>query len=402
MSDYVEIEELDKEEQREEEERRRKRRERLLRMEKEKKRQLRRRKMVMVFVPVLFALVVLIIVFVKFGMPYIREQESSNETINQDFAVEENQIADEHEPVPDVPVKEEVEVEPEYLAGDNVQYSATKSDQISGFQEEVESTYGIVVDLQTNQIVAAREAFTRMNPASMTKILTVLVAAEHITEEQLDDTFEITPEINNYVYVNDLSAVNFSNNEKVTVRDLFYGTILQSGGDAAIGLATYIAGSQEAFVELMNQKLGEMGLTSSHFTNCVGMYDENHYSTMYDMAMMLEAAIDNEWCREVLSTHTYTTNGTDEHPEGITVSNWFLRRIEDHISSGEVLCAKTGFVVQSRNCAASYGVDSLGNGYIVVTGDAHSGWRCIFDHVELYKRFFAKTEVSESETSSQE
>lgn len=252
--------------------------------------------------------------------------------------------------------------------------------------DSVMSTFGIVIDADTGTVLAEQNAYTRVSPASMTKILTVLVAAEHVTD--LDDTFTITQDINDFVFSNDCSAVNFDNDETVTVRDLFYGTILPSGADAALGLATYVAGSQEAFVDLMNEKLSDLGLSgTAHFTNCIGLYDENHYCTMYDMAMILEAAVNNEICREVLSAHTYTTSSTPQHPDGIEISNWFLRRIEDKDTHGEVLYAKTGYVVQSRSCAASYGTDRNGKGYIIVTGDAHSSWRCIYDHVALYDKY---------------
>ena len=265
-------------------------------------------------------------------------------------------------------------------------YTAQATDATTSVDDEVQSTNGIFIDLATGNILFDRDAHTRINPASMTKVLTVLVAAEHVTD--WSDTFEITPEITNYSYVHDCSAVGFSNNEVVTVEDLFYGTVLCSGGDAALGLATYVAGSQEAFVDMMNEKLKELGLSdTAHFTNCVGLYDENHYCTVYDIAMILEAAIDNPQCREVLSTKKYTTSSTPEHPEGIQISNWFLRRIEDKDTGGEVICGKTGFVAQSGSCAVSYGVDESGKEYICATVNAHSGWRCIYDHVELYRRF---------------
>ena len=265
-------------------------------------------------------------------------------------------------------------------------YTAQATDATTSMDDEVQSTNGIFIDLATGNILFDRDSHTRINPASMTKVLTVLVAAEHVTD--WSDTFEITPEITNYSYVHDCSAVGFSNNEVVTVEDLFYGTVLCSGGDAALGLATYVAGSQEAFVDMMNEKLKELGLSdTAHFTNCVGLYDENHYCTVYDIAMILEAAIDNPQCREVLSTKKYTTSSTPEHPEGIQISNWFLRRIEDKDTGGEVICGKTGFVAQSGSCAVSYGKDAAGNEYICATVNAHSGWRCIYDHVELYKRF---------------
>ncbi|MFT3983462.1 MAG: serine hydrolase [Lachnospiraceae bacterium] len=265
-------------------------------------------------------------------------------------------------------------------------YYAEATDATASLGEDVISSQAILIDKGMNQIVAQRDAKTIINPASMTKILTILVAAEHV--ENLDDTFTITIDITDYSYTNDCSIVGFAEDETVTVRDLFYGTILPSGADAAIGLATYVAGSQEAFVELMNQKLYELGLSeTAHFTNVVGIYDENHYCTVYDMAMILSAAVDNELCREVLSAHTYTTSSTEQHPDGITVSNWFLRRIEDKDSGGEVLCGKTGYVVQSGNCSASIALDADGNEYICVTVNSNSAWRCIYDHVAIYKQF---------------
>ncbi len=263
---------------------------------------------------------------------------------------------------------------------------ATADEGTESFNSEVVSQNGIFIDVEEKRILGQKDAGARINPASMTKILTVLVAAEHITN--LDDTFEITIAITDYSYVNDCSNVGFDVGEKVTVRDLFYGTVLPSGGDAALALAIYVSGSQEEFVRLMNQKIDELGLSkTSHFTNCVGLYDANHYSTVYDISVILKAACDNSFCREVLAAHTYTTSITEQHPEGIILSNWFLRRIEDKDTYGEVLCAKTGYVAQSGSCAASLAAGSDGKEYICVTAQSTSSWQCIYDHVELYRQF---------------
>lgn len=266
-------------------------------------------------------------------------------------------------------------------------YSAEETEATAAMDSEsVLSTYALLIDLDDNTVVAQRNAHDRISPASMTKILTVLVAAEHITD--LDDTFTITREITDYSYSNDCSAAGFDDGETVTVRDLLYGTILPSGADAAAGLACYVSGSLDNFVELMNEKIAELGLSdSAHFTNCVGLYDENHYCTVYDMAIMLKVAVENELCREVLSAHIYTTSPTEQHPEGIELSNWFLRRIEDKETNGEVVCAKTGFVAQSGSCAASYEVSNGGKHYICVTADTYSSWRCIYDHVAVYQKY---------------
>lgn len=268
-------------------------------------------------------------------------------------------------------------------------YSFTSTEETATiYNEEVISSYAILIDENTNTVVASKGARERISPASMTKVLTVLVAAEHITKEELDDTFIMTREIIDYGFINDCSVVGFEVGERITVRDLFYGTILSSGSDAALGLATYVAGSHEAFVELMNAKLEELGLSdSAHFTNCVGLYDEEHYCTTYDMAVIMKAAIKNDLCKEVLSAHTYTTVPTAEHPEGMLISNWFLRRIEDKDTGGEVICAKTGHVVQSGSCAVSYGKFGDEGSYICVTADSTGSWACIYDQVKIYNQY---------------
>ncbi len=271
---------------------------------------------------------------------------------------------------------------------EQVIYSATATKDTLALGSEIVSTNALLIDLEGGNILAQKDMNTVISPASMTKVLTVLVAAEQIEKAQLEDTFTMTLEITDYAYVNDCSSVGFLDGEVITVRDLFYGTILPSGGDAAVGLATYVAGSHEAFVELMNEKLEELGLSeTAHVTNCVGLYDKEHHCTVYDMAMIMEAAMENDICREVMNAHTYTTSATTQHPEGITISNWFLRRIEDKDTGGEVLCAKTGYVVQSGSCAVSYAKDNGGKEYVCVTANATSSWKCIYDHVALYKMF---------------
>lgn len=270
--------------------------------------------------------------------------------------------------------------------GGNSSYIYTSTESTLYLGDEIDSSNAIFIDMETGNILADKGAKQRIVPASMTKVLTLLVAAENI--DNLDDTFQITSDITDYSFVNGCSNAGFEKEEVVTVRDLLYGTNLPSGADAALGLATYVSGSQEAFVELMNKKLEELGLSeTAHFTNCIGIYDENHYCTVYDMAVIMNAALNNEICREVMSAHTYNTSITEQHPEGILLSNWFLRRIEDKDTGGEVICGKTGYVNESGSCAVSYGTDEKGRSYICVTVNANGKWKCIYDHVALYKKF---------------
>lgn len=368
------------------------RKERTERMRREKQLQMRRRRrMKMLLKRTVGVLAVVLLMTV--AITIFKKQSGAEDTIAIEESAQEEMVSNDSNQQAEVVEQEVEESETEIplaiSTGEVYSFEAT-SETTAIYNEEIISSNVILIDENTDTIIASKGAKERISPASMTKVLTILVAAEHITEEQLEDTFVMTREITDYGYVNDCSAVGFLDGEKVKVKDMFYGTILPSGSDAAVGLATYVAGSHEAFVEMMNEKLEELGLgDTSHYTNCVGLYDEEHYSTVYDMAVIMKAAIQNEFCRDVLSEHNYTTAPTVEHPEGINISNWFLRRIEDKDTGGEVLCAKTGYVMQSKNCAVSYGIFASGEPYICVTAGSSSSWRCIYDHVEIYNQYVA-------------
>lgn len=266
----------------------------------------------------------------------------------------------------------------------------TEKEEAAKAPDYVDSQYAILVNTDTGEILAERNAFDRIVPASMTKVMTLLVAVEQMQnpEENLKDKVTITQEICDESYRSGSSFVGYGVDDEATVEDLLYGAILPSGADAAMALAEYTSGSQEVFAELMNQKAKELGISdTTHFTNCVGLYDEDHYSTVYDMSVIMRAAIDNELCRKVLSQHTWTTQATKANPDGIQISNWFLRRIEDHDTNGTVVCGKTGFVNESGNCAVSYQEGNSGTGYIACTALTYNQWRSIYDHIALYKTY---------------
>ncbi len=276
-------------------------------------------------------------------------------------------------------------------------YALHTTDRSVQLDESISSQYAVLADLETGEILAERNSETRINPASMTKILTLLVAAEQIQDR--DGTFTMTRENSEYCYINKCSVVGLVVGEEVPVNELFYGCILCSGADACLGLADLAVGSQETFVALMNQKLDELGLSeTAHFTNCAGIYDENHYCTVRDMAVILKAALENELCRQVLFTKVFQSQPTPEHPQGQTFSNWFLRSIEEEDTGAvTVRGAKTGYVGEAGFCAASYGETEEGHGYLCVTGKTYSKGQAIRDHATLYKTCCTAPE-SEAET----
>jgi len=358
-------------------------------MKREKELAKRRRLLIKKLMPLVAAVILiaaLIIIAIVSVVRHENEQKTEKEAVVTPITAaieEEIPEADEEEPEKEV-IPGDIDPSSMSKAG---KYSYTEADNMAYMQSDnMQSINAILVNLDTNTIEGQVDYKARIIPASMTKVMTVLVAAENI--DSIKEKVEVTIEATDFAYKNDCSSVGFAAGEMVTVEDLFYGTILSSGGDAAAALTMHIAGSQEAFVDMMNEKCKELGISSTtHFTNTVGIYNDDHYSTCYDMAVIMNAAIENEFLKEVLSAKKYTTSSTAEHPDGISISNWFLRRIEDKDCGGEVLCAKTGYVVQSGNCAVSYGKSATGTPYIAVSANAHSGWRCIYDHVDMYKNF---------------
>lgn len=251
---------------------------------------------------------------------------------------------------------------------------------------EVGSGKWALIDIGSNTVVSQKAGTSRFSPASLTKVLTILVAAEQ--QPDLDAQFTMTGEILEYCRVKGCTMAGFVEGETVSVRDLFYGAVLPSGGEAAMALAVYTAGSQSAFVERMNAKLEELGLSgTAHMSNCIGLPGKNHYCTLYDMAMILKAAVENDWTREVLASGSYTTAPTQQNPAGITFTSWFLRKIGESELKGTVVAAKNGYEDSAGDCAASYYVSESGTPYICVTSNASSAWRCVNDHAALYQLY---------------
>lgn len=263
-------------------------------------------------------------------------------------------------------------------------WSAAAGPSTVQLAEEVGSGHAILIDVDTGRILAEKDAYTASSPASMTKIMTLLVAVEELGS--LEGHATVTEEALAYCWAHECSMAGFTAGEEVPLRDLLYGTILPSGADAALTLADYVAGSHDAFVDLMNKKAVELGLSGAHFANCVGIYDPDNYCSVYDMAVILKAAMDNEVCREVLGSRTYDIPARGVREGDVTLSNWFIRRIEDHMPDGmEVSGAKTGFINDSGNCAASLARNADGKSYICVTAQGTGIWPCVYDHVALYK-----------------
>lgn len=251
---------------------------------------------------------------------------------------------------------------------------------------EVNANFAILVDADAGLVVAEKNGSAKMYPASMTKVMTLLVACEHITD--LNEKLEITQDIVDYVKKEGASNCGFKAGEQVTMQDLLYGLILPSGADAALALVRRIAGSEEQFVTLMNQKAQQLGISATtHFTNCTGLYNDNHYSTAEDMAIIMRAAAQNSVAATILTTRSYTTQANNKRSTGLSFSNLFLKRIDTQTTGGQVNFAKTGYVAKAGNCAVSYFTAASGRHYICVTGKTSGAWNVVSAHAALYSQY---------------
>lgn len=273
----------------------------------------------------------------------------------------------------------------------NIEYP-DNSGNVIPFSDDIVSKAGVLINVSDNIIVAGRDENKIIYPASMTKIMTLIVASENISS--LDDTFTMTHEILEPLIDADASRAGFEENETITMEDMLYGAALPSGADATVGLALAISGSEEGFVKLMNDKVNEMGLKNTHFMNTSGLHDKNHYSTPVEMAIIMEYAMNDELCRKILSTYQYTTSKTKEHPQGILLeSTMFGRMYGDEVKGAVIEGGKTGYTDEAENCLATFGTKG-GKEYVSVTVLSYDYWLTIHDAFNIYANYIEpKSEI---------
>ncbi|MDD3239002.1 MAG: serine hydrolase [Lachnospira sp.] len=242
-----------------------------------------------------------------------------------------------------------------------------------------------VLEVESGKVVAGRNYDTRIYPASMTKVMTLIVAAENIGDFSQTYTFRF--EDLNELYIGEATVAGYEEDEVIGVDDLLYGLVLPSGADSAVALANMISGSEEAFAQLMNKKAQELGLKNTHFSNPTGLHAEDQYTTPAEMAMIMEAAMSNPVCAKYLSTYQHTTAATPQHPEGILLtSTMFSRMYGDEVEGVKITAGKTGYTDEARHCLVSY-AEKNGKHYVAVISDAQDKWYSIFDTFALYKDY---------------
>lgn len=248
---------------------------------------------------------------------------------------------------------------------------------------EIDSKHAVLYNLNDQQVVYEEGKDERVSVASLTKIMTTITAIENI----VDYNQEIIIKSSMFTGLREQNAavIGLRDGQKVTYRDLLYGMFLGSGADATRAISISIAGSEEKFVELMNKKAKELKLSNTHFVNTVGLDDELHYSTVDDIAKILNYAFQNDKFKEIFTTKNYTLSDNS-----IKVSSTFFKTAEKAvIDSSFILGAKTGYTENAGRCLASIAFDEVNQiTYLLVTTNAKVTPNHVRDAVTVYDYYF--------------
>ena len=247
----------------------------------------------------------------------------------------------------------------------------------------IKSNNTILVKLDANGMTSTVEknADQKMYPASMTKVMTLLVACERVTS--LDYMLTIEKKHIDYLSSSKGGSSFFGNDEdnigeRISVKDALYLISYESDTISCLLIAEHIAGSEEAFVALMNQKAEYLKLSGTHFENCTGLYSENHYSTCRDIATIMAYATDNELARSILlstSIYSFTSDKfytTKDPNKKVTYypnyPSWYDDRFnkQNKLETVTIIGGKTGYIDESGVSLVSYAEGANGQKYINV------------------------------------
>lgn len=216
----------------------------------------------------------------------------------------------------------------------------------------IQSEGAILIDADSGSVLYEKNADTPYYPASITKVLTAVIVLEHV--KNLDDMVTFSYEATNTNLENNATVIGAVAGDKLSVRDCLYCLLLHSANDCANALAEYVAGSNEAFADLMNQKAQELGCTGSHFVTPSGLNNPDHYTTCRDYAKIMQYAIKNPTFRQIDATQVYTHAPISKYPEASAPENTvyahhrMMRRVYSEYYEG-VFAGKTGYTMAAGN-----------------------------------------------------
>lgn len=230
--------------------------------------------------------------------------------------------------------------------------------------EDSKSKAVYIYNLTDDKKVYGKNENKPLPMASLTKIMTLLVSLDHVSE--LGELAPIDYDSYMRAVSENASMAGFLANETTTYRDLMYGTILASGAEAADSLAVNVAGSIDSFVDLMNEKAGELNLKNTSYANADGMDDKRNFQSAKDCAMLIKYGLEDGNFRAIFTKRDYLSQATNEHPDGVYIESTIFSHLKDYEENGfEIIGGKSGTTDEAGLCWATL-AEKDGKEYIIV------------------------------------
>lgn len=239
------------------------------------------------------------------------------------------------------------------------------TDEAAFSDTELDSEAGAIFDLSGEKVLYSKHAFEQLYPASITKVMTAILAIKY---GNLSDMVTVTEDA--VITERGASLCGIKPGDQLTLDQLLYGLMLPSGNDAGAAIAVHMAGSVEAFADMMNKEAQAIGATGTHFVNPHGLTDENHYTTVYDLYLIFNEALKLEKFREVTGTTSFDADYVDRNGDAVHMTwqggNWYMTGQRDEPDGVTVFSGKTGTTQAAGYCLIIASRDENHNEYISV------------------------------------
>lgn len=236
----------------------------------------------------------------------------------------------------------------------------------------ITSEAAAIFDLYHGEVLYSKNAFERMYPASITKVMTALLAIKY---GNLTDMVTVPQEVNS-ITESGATMCGIKPGDVISMQELLYGLMLPSGNDAGVAIAVHMDGSVEAFADRMNREAISLGATGTHFENPHGLNAEEHYTTVYDLYLIFKEALQYPQFQEIIHTASYTAQYMDSQGQAKTPtwknSNWFLNGQKEVPAGVTVIGGKTGTTNAAGYCLILDSTDAENHDYVSVVLKADS------------------------------
>lgn len=225
-----------------------------------------------------------------------------------------------------------------------------------------------LMDLDNHEVLFAQNIHDKAYPASITKLMTALVAVKY---GNLSDTVTISSSALNLEEGS--TETGLQAGDQATLDELLHALLIYSGNDAAMAIAEHVGGTVDQFVSMMNEEAYQLGATNTHFVNPSGLHDENHYTTVYDIYLMLKEAISSQYLSEIMTLNVYNftyTRGEETLIKRLDSTDQYLTKQVTAPKGVTVLGGKTGTTSDAGSCLALVSQNAYGEYFISIVLNA--------------------------------